>query len=368
MASASLEGAATHNGSEAGPADVVSSGEDAVAPGTLESKCLGPLASTDSHDSATTGLETRSVSSDWRGVGLLDLVQLAPGEVGCDVLRPGEVGQVVMDNRHGSNPFQVLGPRGTKVWFRGECLVVCTRRHRVLSNKSRSGPVPQQPLMQQVVEALRPNVNLDFPKITDICEAAARSPASADVAMSVLVATLGEQVLKPGDSRSIAQDYLKVLTIFNEMLYDSQVVEIMRRTPGLKPALERLQGFHQQGEDAATDENIRMLAHEVGRRVFSATGRAGRATPRTEIIAFCPERHLLVWLPELRGIHIHARHCAACQRNLPRMVERYTCQTCYYYNLCVSCVRWGAPRRTEREEPLPASAHRRDLNQRRSNS
>merc|ERR1712217_554286 len=132
-----------------------------------------------------------------------------------------------------------------------------------------SAGVRRVPLIQQVVEALDPKTQVDFPRVTDICEAAAQNPAGADVAIAVMTATLGEQELKSGDTRDITQDYLKVLTIFNEMLYDDNVADVLRGTSGLQSALERLKVFG-IGTGGPTEENIRMLAHEVLRRIFQA--------------------------------------------------------------------------------------------------
>jgi hypothetical protein len=124
--------------------------------------------------------------------------------------------------------------------------------------------------IQQVTEALNPDVHLDFPRVTDICEAASRDPAGADAAASVLVATLGEQDTKAGDSRNIAQDYLKVLTILHEMVYDNRLVELLKAMPGLKPALERLRHFREGSRGDPNYEVIRMLANETRKSIFSA--------------------------------------------------------------------------------------------------
>lgn len=286
-------------------------------------------------------------SNVFRGLAINDLVQIASGEQGSDVLWPGEVGQVLQDKKHGSEPFQVQGPRGDRAWFRGESLVPHSVRRRTTEcSPSRK----RRPLIQQVASALDPDVCLDFPTITDICEAAAANPDGADVALTVLVATLGEQQIKPGDTRNITQDYLKVLTIFNEMLYDNALAEVLRSTAGLQSALERLRGWRVGDLGDSADENIRMLATEVERRVFEGTGKAGKPNARTEIIEFCPKGHLLTWSDGLSRFHIHQRKCACCQIVMTRLVQRYACRTCYYYDVCIPCVRWGRPVRTQSSE------------------
>lgn len=299
--------------------------------------------------------ESQADFGAYQGIAVYDLVRLsADGGETSNVLKPGDIGQVIQDRRCGSAPFKVLGPRGESGWFRGESLVpYIQRRSRSDSEKLESWR--WKPLIQQVVEALDPDRRLDFPKITDICEAAAHNAASADVALAVLVATLGEQKFKPGDERSITLDYLKVLTIFNEMLHDDQVADVLRRAPGLKPALERLREFHSGDQGDTTDENIRMLATEVERCVFQATGRAQRPTARTEIIAFCPRGHLLIWVDGIR-FHIRQRECACCHKVLNRTTQRYVCQRCTCYNVCVSCTRWGAPVQSQTFIPATSSA------------
>lgn len=295
-------------------------------------------------------LRQRTFTDLWKTLAVNDLVTLARGEPGSDVLWPREIGQVVQDRRCGSCPFQVRGPRGKTAWYPGEALIVAPRK--------RSGSVSiknRKPLEQLVLEALDPQTTLDFPKVTDICELAARHPDTADMSMAVLVATLGDQKVKTGDSRNISQDYVKVLTIFNEMLYEDRLVDVLRRTTGLQPALERLRQYRQGNLGSANDENIRMLSNEIEKRVFfgAPAGSAGRPTPRTEIIAFCPQGHLLVWQGGQGRFHLFSRYCALCNKHLHRTVERYRCHSCRYYVVCVSCVRWGAPPPTGTSTPAP---------------
>jgi len=353
---------------------------------------------------------SKTSTFEWRSatMAVRDLVVLAPGVRCSKVLRPGEIGQILRDNRSGSNPFQVRGPRGHTAWFRCESLLpygqestnlVCSRGHLLMryfgrflealgpaccrrcgncllldqprwrcdlakecseysvcdscvnacertSQVTATEEVPLEPLIQQVVRVLNPDVHLDFPSLTDICEAAARSPGNADLALAVLAATLGEQELKPGDTRNVTQDYLKVLTIFNEMVYDDQVTEVLRHTPGLQLALDRLRRFRTGEFGSETDENIRMLATEVEKAVFQVFNggglRAGAPMSRMEISAKCRSGHPLEWKGGQSIFHIHKRCCAACRREISKDMERYTCRVCVHYDVCAACFRRGA--------------------------
>lgn len=284
-----------------------------------------------------------SIRDNDNPVARLDFVTLADGERGSDVLSPGEIGRVIQDLRHGSMPFMVEGHRGQRGWFRGESLVVIPPKRR--SSVRRLGT---KPLVQQVVAALDPHTQLDFPTITEICDVAAQTPAEAEVGIAVLIATLGEQKIKSGDARNITQDYYKVLTIINEMLYDEELVEILRRTPGLTPALERLKNFTGGDKGEPVDENIRILANEIEKTVFHDNRKAARPMPRMEIILFCSVGHLLSWRSGLSLFHIHKRQCALCLSRLLSNEQRYNCRACRYYDICISCARWGTPQKSDR--------------------
>jgi len=338
--------------------------------------------------------------AQWRGFLVVkDLVQLAPGEEGCDALLPGEVGQVLHDARCGSHPFQVKGPRGLVADFRAESLIpsnrdcsalVCSKGHllcQYLGGRTRksakqparcqkchgrmgwmdlrltcetlqcggysvcahcfseplqSKTIKHVPLMQQVTKALDPMKCLDFPTLTDICEVAFEQPAETEGAIGVLVATLGDQSLKPGDMRNITQDYLKVLTIINEMMYDNRVVNILLRAPGLQLALHRLRDYRDGGTGDPTDENIRMLANEIEKAVFCISGRPKQPLPQLEKTAFCPHGHPLCWKGSLTGFHLHSRSCYVCQKTLSRDMERYSCPVCRRHDVCMPCIMRGA--------------------------
>lgn len=341
----------------------------------------------------------RTGTFEWRGcLAVGDLVQLAPGQNCSEALLLGEVGQVLCDARRGSAPFLVRGQRGKEAWIRGECIVltdqdvsdcVCPRGHllveysganliplsvascqkcgrdiqllerrwrcdgsrqctgfslcvRCCRSRGRRRVRESQPLLQLVVRALNPREIVDFPALTDICEAAAGRPSDVDEAAGILVATLGQQSLKPGDIRNVTQDYLKVLTILNEMVHNKQVTAVLRCTPGLQSALERLRRFRKGDMGDSADENIRMLATEVDKAVFQSTGRAGRPSARSDITAFCVEGHLLRWKNGQGFFHVHTRSCAVCHTELPRNMERYNCRVCIYYDVCVACLRRGS--------------------------
>jgi len=184
-----------------------------------------------------------------------------------------------------------------------------------------------------VVAALAPDACLDFPTVTEICETAAQNPDTAAAAIAVLVATLGEQEMKAGDIRNITQDYLKVLTIIHEMLYDDQVTSILRHSQGLEAALERLRGFREGDRGDSTDENIRMLANEIDTKVF----RGGSCREEAGRRVSCPKGHLLRWKDGQSIFHVHVRSCALCKSHLHRLTGRYNCQACRYYDICAAC-------------------------------
>lgn len=123
-------------------------------------------------------------------------------------------------------------------------------------------------MIKQVVDALGPQARLDYPTLSNIYDAAAWDPSHAQLAMHVLVATLTTGPSRHGDMRSPTQDYYKVLTILNEVMYEADVRDILQKTPGLRDALERLKRFSNGGMGKVVDENIRMLANEVSKGVF----------------------------------------------------------------------------------------------------
>mmetsp|Transcript_59315 Transcript_59315/g.129919 ORF Transcript_59315/g.129919 Transcript_59315/m.129919 type:complete len:157 (-) Transcript_59315:57-527(-) len=126
-------------------------------------------------------------------------------------------------------------------------------------------------LIRLVGSALHPHAKVDFPAVTAICEGAASHPAEVPEALTMLVAMLEEQELRPTDARNTTQDLLKALTILNELVTNNAVVTQLRSTLGAREALLRLQGFQGGGLGSQTDENIRMFANEVCRTVFSGS-------------------------------------------------------------------------------------------------
>lgn len=69
---------------------------------------------------------------------------------------------------------------------------------------------------------------------------------------------------------------LKALTISNEMVYDELAIHFFRASPGLPEALAKLRGSKNTGLGAPIDENIRMLATEMDKTLFSEGAQAVR--------------------------------------------------------------------------------------------
>eukprot|EP00927_Polykrikos_kofoidii_P054573 TRINITY_DN48983_c0_g1_i1.p1 TRINITY_DN48983_c0_g1~~TRINITY_DN48983_c0_g1_i1.p1 ORF type:complete len:325 (-),score=27.21 TRINITY_DN48983_c0_g1_i1:210-1184(-) len=217
-------------------------------------------------------------------------------------------------------------------------------RHKAIAGSIRTAKLgwteDKEPLIRQVVRALDPEVCLDFPALTEICDAMAADPAGADVVAAVLVATLGHQALKPGDTRNITKDYLKVLTMINEMVYHDDVVKLLRHTPGLTLALERLKTFTEGDMGDVANDNIRMLATEIEKTVFQAARREDWKPARLDTRAFCSRGHPMKWRDGPGFLRRKPRHCAMCFISLPRTVERYSCRKCKY-DVCIDCVQRG---------------------------
>eukprot|EP00927_Polykrikos_kofoidii_P069326 TRINITY_DN64759_c0_g1_i1.p1 TRINITY_DN64759_c0_g1~~TRINITY_DN64759_c0_g1_i1.p1 ORF type:complete len:270 (+),score=28.18 TRINITY_DN64759_c0_g1_i1:40-810(+) len=201
---------------------------------------------------------------------------------------------------------------------------------------ARNPSVLRHDILRQVVRALDPEVCLDFPQLTDICDAMAANPATADMAASVLVATLTEEALKPGDIRNVTRDYLKVLTMINEMVFDAQVAQVVRQTEGLRLALDRLKQFKEGDMGVTTNDNIRMLACEIEKRVFEDRTEPLQAPPEERGV--CRFGHPLEFKNGIGIFHVHARTCGVCRKDLRRTTARYNCATCYYYDVCTDCI------------------------------
>jgi len=164
------------------------------------------------------------------------------------------------------------------------CECLCGLQALSPSQQAKSPALPIRPtikadsgLVEHVTHALHPEVPVDFPLIIRICDLAVGNLDDMHDAVSLLVATLSEQTLKDSDQRKIAQDYLKALTLLNEMVYDDNVTEFLRQMPEWRDTLGRLMLFRdgELGRDA--DVCIRMLASELLKKT-PAIGAVAEAT------------------------------------------------------------------------------------------
>mmetsp|Transcript_60176 Transcript_60176/g.152584 ORF Transcript_60176/g.152584 Transcript_60176/m.152584 type:complete len:607 (-) Transcript_60176:153-1973(-) len=104
--------------------------------------------------------------------------------------------------------------------------------------------------------------NLDFPRVTEICERLEMEPGELDETVHILVATLG------GKQDAHLRMKLRALTISNELMYSTHAVEAFRKVHGLQEALQGLRGVHDTELGEVTDQNVRMLATEIDRVCF----------------------------------------------------------------------------------------------------
>lgn len=117
---------------------------------------------------------------------------------------------------------------------------------------------------QRIDRALHPSSNVDFPTITDICERVAAEPSEAVEAVGSLLGAFG-------NSECHYRRRLKALTIMNELVYDHKCAEELRKMPMSLNALRELQMVRGTGLGDASDEHIRMFAHELEKKCFSDT-------------------------------------------------------------------------------------------------
>mmetsp|Transcript_18574 Transcript_18574/g.47598 ORF Transcript_18574/g.47598 Transcript_18574/m.47598 type:complete len:192 (+) Transcript_18574:16-591(+) len=110
-----------------------------------------------------------------------------------------------------------------------------------------------------VRECLRPDISVDFPKLTEICERAAAHPQEVEPAVLVLIGALGD---------CDAKTKLKVLTICNEMVFEQEIATQFRR-PAAREVFEPLREFRGSELGVQGDETVRMLATEVCKTVFA---------------------------------------------------------------------------------------------------
>lgn len=124
-------------------------------------------------------------------------------------------------------------------------------------------------------DALSPQSRIDFPRVTEICQRVADKPDEASVSADVLFAALDQAEAPeeaPAEALERPRRKLKALTIAHELLYDERVLAEFATRP-LEP-LRSLESMPQgSGLGAPAEENIRMLASEVRKRVEDAQQR-----------------------------------------------------------------------------------------------
>lgn len=124
-------------------------------------------------------------------------------------------------------------------------------------------------------DALSPQSRIDFPRVTEICQRVADKPDEAGVSADVLFAALDQEETPeeaPAEALERPRRKLKALTIAHELLYDERVLAEFATRP-LEP-LRSLESMPQgSGLGAPAEENIRMLASEVRKRVEDAQQR-----------------------------------------------------------------------------------------------
>lgn len=133
-----------------------------------------------------------------------------------------------------------------------------------LSKKIAPPAGAEQTVGEHLFNALAAGSNVDFPKVTEICERVAKEPQEAAEAVRLLAGAFAEN----GPPRR----KLKALTIMNELLYNPRAVEEMRRVVGVRDTLWKLQATSNSGLGDASDEQIRMFATEVEKKCFGNSG------------------------------------------------------------------------------------------------
>jgi len=156
--------------------------------------------------------------------------------------------------------FQAASPEGNAcIYFKKTWSIVPVEGSTWTSYRYVKADCLHHPLSAELLVhvALQPHSNVDFPQITEVCDRIEADSQDMTVATSLLIAVL----CGPAGFR----EKLKVLTIMHEMLYNNEVVAQFRCSPCLKEALGSLQATQDTGLGAAADENIRMLATEIGK-------------------------------------------------------------------------------------------------------
>lgn len=127
------------------------------------------------------------------------------------------------------------------------------------------GVTSNAPVGEQLLNALTPGSNVDFPMITNICERVAKEPREAAEAVRLLVGAFGEQNGPP-------RRRLKAITIMHELMHDQRAVAELCDVPGARDALWQLQAMKDSGLGASADEQMRMFATEVEKKCFGTFG------------------------------------------------------------------------------------------------
>jgi len=121
--------------------------------------------------------------------------------------------------------------------------------------------------------ALAPGSNVDFPTITEVCELLSARPDDVPGAVEILLQSLG--------ARSLPRRRLKALTILNELVYDAHVARHVWQYPGALQLFQPLQACRGTGLGREADEQIRMFATELERRVFVEVQQPKKTAPPT---------------------------------------------------------------------------------------
>jgi len=125
-----------------------------------------------------------------------------------------------------------------------------------------------------LVKAFAVGSRVNFPVVTDICEC-----ACGDVfEMKALVQLLASSLQEKYDQDLSKQ--LKVVTVMNELLFDSFARQLMIETPGLVVSLEKLRKHCLSSSAGLGREAVIILASEILKHLLSGTkGVGGNVEP-----------------------------------------------------------------------------------------
>jgi len=117
----------------------------------------------------------------------------------------------------------------------------------------------------RINQALAPASNVDFPMVTEICEALTSDPSATSDAIRLLCNSFSEP-------RGPPRKKLKALTIMNELKHDPRAAQEVKKVPGARDALWELQSFSGSGLGNSVDEQIRMFATEIEKTCYGSAG------------------------------------------------------------------------------------------------